>query len=124
MIRRAHLIWLLTVLLAVTPALAASKDSGKNPASDRKAVPEPPPPPRNYQPPETPGGDDLEPEVTIKTQGTEVHEEYRFNGQLYMVKVTPAKGKPYYLIYDERGTFRRSDLESNITVPTWVIKRF
>lgn len=66
----------------------------------------------------------IEPEVTITTKGTEIHEEYRANGQLYMVKVIPAKGKPYYLIYDERGKPRRSDLAPSTVVPQWVIKRW
>ena len=52
----------------------------------------------------------IEPEITITTKGTEIHEEYRANGRLYMVKVVPAKGKPYYLLYDQLGKVRRSDL--------------
>lgn len=40
----------------------------------------------------------LEPQVTIKKRGKEVVEEYRINGQLYMIKITPSKGLPYYLV--------------------------
>lgn len=40
----------------------------------------------------------LEPQVTIKKRGEEVVEEYRTNGQLYMIKITPSKGLPYYLV--------------------------
>ncbi len=40
----------------------------------------------------------LEPQVTIKKRGQEVVEEYRVNGQLYMIKITPSKGLPYYLV--------------------------
>lgn len=103
------------LLVGVLPAVAAERP-----------VPPPPPPPEQYDPPDLPGADvdELEPEVTITTRGTEIHEEYRLNGQLYMVKVTPARGKPYYLLYDERGHARRSDLEPDIMVPNWVIKRF
>lgn len=91
----------------------------------RPTAPAPPPIPRNYHPPEAPGArDDLEPEITIQTRGTEIHEEYRLHGRLYMVKVTPAKGPPYYLIYDERGDVRRSDLQPDTAIPNWVIKRF
>ncbi len=96
----------------------------KTPA--RATLPEPPPPPENYNPPaapETPGGD--EPSVTITTKGTEIHEEHRLNGRLYMIKVIPKKGKPYYLIdQDGSGQFRRSELETRMSVPMWVIKRF
>lgn len=93
-------------------------------AADR--VPPPPPPPdENAAPaPRSGSGDEIEPEITITSKGTEIHEEYRHNGQLYMVKVKPAKGPPYYLIYDERGNVRRSDLEPDIIAPSWVIKRF
>jgi hypothetical protein len=38
----------------------------------------------------------LEPQVTIVKKETETREEYRIKGKLYMVKVTPAVGKPYY----------------------------
>lgn len=73
---------------------------------------------------ETPA-DNTEPEVTITTHGTDRYEEYRVRGQLYMIKVTPAHGKPYYLIDNEgSGQFTRSDLAPNIKVPMWVIKRF
>ncbi|BAU50406.1 hypothetical protein SVA_3872 [Sulfurifustis variabilis] len=108
--------------LAAAPPLPGAE----RPAPPPAAVPEPPPPPEQYDPPDLPGAevDELEPEVTITTRGTEIHEEYRLNGQLYMVKVTPAKGRPYYLIYDEVGRARRSDLEPDIMVPNWVIKRF
>jgi hypothetical protein len=42
-----------------------------------------------------------------------------------MVKVTPSKGKPYYLFdHEGQGSFRRSDHHPSISVPTWVIKRF
>ena len=114
----------LALSLMTLPAAHAAEPRPPTPPSTRSAPP-PPPPPEDYQPPRraTDGGD-LEPEVTIQTRGTEIHEEYRYNGQLYMVKVTPARGPAYYLIYDERGNTRRSDLEPEFTVPTWIIKRF
>ena len=67
----------------------------------------------------------LEPEVTIRSEGGIIHEEYRINGRLYMIKIIPAKGPPYYLMdYEGNGRFRRSDLEPQIAIPNWVIKRF
>jgi hypothetical protein len=42
--------------------------------------------------------DEFEPEVRIIRRGDDTIEEYRVNGQLYMVRITPAKGRPYYLI--------------------------
>lgn len=120
----------LLALLTASPALAetSSSEVKDKTAAPTTTVPAPPPPPENYNPPaapEVPGAGQPEPEVTITTKGTEIHEEYRLNGRLYMIKITPAKGKPYYLI-DQEGTgqFRRSDFEPRISIPTWVIKRF
>lgn len=66
------------------------------------------------------------PAVTIKpsSQGRVI--EYRANGRLYMLKVIPRVGKPYYLI-DQRGDgqFARQDsLDSGLRPPMWVIKEF
>ena len=113
---------------AATPDATAA-EAKKNAAANKPpaTVPAPPPPPENYNPPATPQTpeQELEPEVTITTKGTEIHEEYRVNGKLYMVKVIPAKGKPYYLIdHEGSGKFRRSDLEPAVSIPNWVIKRF
>lgn len=94
-------------------------------ADKNTAAPAPPPLPSADDKTPTQGPNEpFEPEITITSKGTEIHEEYRHNGQLYMVKVTPAKGPPYYLIFDERGNSRRSDLEPDIVAPSWVIKRF
>ncbi len=69
--------------------------------------------------------DPAEPEVTITTQGADRREEYRVRGQLYMIKVIPAHGKPYYLIDNEgSGQFSRSDFAPSVKIPMWVIKRF
>ena len=84
-------------------------------------LPEPPPPPPGLE--LDPG---LEPQVTITKKGEDTVEEYRANGQLYMIKVTPPHGVPYYL-YDDigNGDFTRRDAQdSGIRVPKWVIKRW
>ena len=80
-------------------------------------------------PPPLPGTvpDDLEPEVTIRSDERGRIEEYRINGQLYMVKVTPAKGPPYYLM-DTTGDgeleSRRGEIDPKLLVPRWVIFRW
>jgi hypothetical protein len=112
------------------PVLAADKPApAKTPPGKTPVQPPPAIPPANsYKEKPQPPADqpaDLEPVVTITTRGDDLVEEYRLNGRLYMVKVTPAKGKPYYLIDPEgKGEFRRSELQPGISVPTWVIKRF
>lgn len=94
-------------------------------------LPEPPPPVKDYKAPPPPPADVQpdeaipEPEVTITSKGEEQHEEYRIGGRLYMIKVTPKKGRPYYLIDpDGRGQFARSDFLPSVSPPMWVIKRW
>lgn len=118
------------LLLAALTTTALAAEPAANGAGDKPpaTLPAPPPPPENYNPPAAPELPDVgqpEPEITITTKGTEIHEEYRLNGRLYMIKVVPKKGKPYYLI-DQEGTgqFRRNDFETRISIPNWVIKRF
>ncbi len=110
---------LLSVLVLAPLAVLAAEPAKKS------AMPVPVPPPLRDAAAavESPEGV-IEPEVTITTKGTEIHEEYRANGQLYMIKVIPAKGKPYYLIYDGPGKVRRSDLAPATIIPQWVIKRW
>jgi hypothetical protein len=67
---------------------------------------------------------DEAPEITIRKRGRDRVEEYRMRGQLYMVKVTPRIGKPYYLV-DPRGDgrfVRRDSFDTGLIVPTWVLK--
>ena len=40
----------------------------------------------------------IEPTVTIREEEERLIEEYRMNGQVYMVKITPRGGIPYYYI--------------------------
>ncbi|MDD5295269.1 MAG: DUF2782 domain-containing protein [Rhodocyclaceae bacterium] len=109
----------LPVLGTALPALA---DPGKTPLpADLQPVPEPPPPPAGYQPDPA-----LEPQVTIVQKGETKEEQYRLNGKLYMVKVTPPHGVSYYLV-DSRGdgVFSRMEpTDSGLRVPMWVIKNF
>ena len=68
--------------------------------------------------------DQLEPEVTIVQQGENVVEEYRLNGNLYMIKITPSKGMPYYLVdSDGDGMLetRRNSVDPEVIVPRWTI---
>ena len=98
---------------------------------------EPPPPPELEPVPDgSPVPDDstepgqveqFEPEVTIRRREDGVIEEYRVDGRLYMVRVMPAKGLPYYLIdQDGDGNLetRRNELDPNVIVPNWIILRW
>ncbi|MES2770684.1 MAG: DUF2782 domain-containing protein [Pseudomonadota bacterium] len=68
----------------------------------------------------------LEPQVTIKKQDGNNVEEFRMNGKLYLIKVTPTRGAPYYLIDQQgNGNFSRMEgLDSGLSVPQWVIGTF
>lgn len=82
------------------------------------------PPPAFTAEPETAPGD--EPEITIIKQTELTIEEYRSGGRLYMIKVVPKVGAPYYLV-DDRGDgkfARQESLDSGLRVPQWVIHRF
>jgi hypothetical protein len=68
----------------------------------------------------------LEPQVTILRRGQDRIEEYRLRGRLYMVKVIPAIGTPYYLV-DQTGTghlVRQDSVNGSLAVPMWVVKSF
>jgi hypothetical protein len=107
----------IALLFAAVLPLAAQQE--KPPAL--QPLPEPPPPPPGYEPDPA-----LEPQVTILKRGTDTVEEYRIGGRLYMIKITPTRGKPYYLV-DNRGdgTFVRYDsYDSSLRPPMWVIFQF
>jgi hypothetical protein len=102
-------------------AFALSAAAQQRPA-DLQPLPEPPPMPPGMADPA------LEPQVTIRKQGEDRVEEYRMNGKLYMIKVTPPHGKAYYLV-DRKGTgsFTQEDSavgDKGISVPMWVIHTF
>jgi len=90
------------------------------------------PPPQNTAPlPEQPdipppveSGENLEPDITIIRKGKDTIEEYRINGKLYMVKIKPSIGPPYYMIDsdgDGNMDVRRSDVADSMTIPRWVL---
>ena len=79
------------------------------------------------QPPELPApmqsGDSIEPDINIIQQEDRTIEEYRVNGQLYMIKVIPVVGPAYYLMdTDGDGSLEttRNDLDSP-PVPNWIL---
>lgn len=63
-----------------------------------------------------------EPDVTIRQDGDNTVEEYRINGFLYAIKVTPKHGAPYFLVaVDDEGNFARADSPSGMRIPSWKI---
>ena len=122
---------LIPVLTGVLYSLAAG---AQEPPPEPAVVPEPaaeaaaeefsPDPAPPDLPDRLEDGQPIEPEVTIVRKGDAVVEEYRANGRMFMVKITPKVGKPYYLLdKDGDGNMesRMSDIYEDFVVPQWVI---
>jgi hypothetical protein len=89
---------------------------------DPDAVPPPPDIPAPLE-----SGQPIEPEVTIIQKEESMVEEYRVNGNLYMIKITPSVGASYYLIDrdgDGNMEFRTNTLGGDVMVPQWVLFRW
>lgn len=66
-----------------------------------------------------------EPQITIVKKKGETIEEYRVNGQLYMMKVTPDHGVPYYLHKEDKdGVWINDGPTPPNIIPKWIIFRF
>ncbi len=106
---------LVFLLLAIFAAAALAQ---RRAPPKLEPLPEPPPPPA------IPGPD--EPSVRIPVQESDKVEEIREGGRVVMLKVTPAGGKPYYLL-DTSGNgnwVRRDSLDDGLRVPMWPIHTF
>lgn len=110
-----------SLIAALILCIALPVAAQTQPKPTLQPVPEPPPPPAGFELDPA-----LEPQVTIIKRGTDTVEEYRISGQLYMIKVTPPGGTPYYLIDSKGdGKFSRQDShDSGIRPPMWVIHSF
>jgi hypothetical protein len=89
-------------------------------------IPEPITPVAPQDAPPPPQQEQIEPEVTIVERPNYTAEEYRINGRLFKVKITPASGPSYYLIdMDGDGALetRRHEAD-NLQVPHWILFRW
>ena len=112
-----------STLFALLLSLIALPVMAQTRPADLQPLPEPPPPPPGML-----NDADLEPQVTIRKRGEDKVEEYRVNGKLYMIRVTPPHGTSYYLV-DQRGdgSFVRQETgvaDKGLSVPMWVIHSF
>lgn len=101
--------------LAAVPVLAQTAPAGKPPVPDSRP------------PVMVPLDESIEPQVTIRKREGNTVEEYRINGRLYKVTVTPEHGVPYTLIDQQGdGTFTVLDAPGapKLSVPMWVIGTF
>lgn len=102
--------------VASLPGLALAQSSV---SSSGKFEPPPPPAMQAFDP-------DNEPQVTIRQTQTGTETEFRIRGKLYMLKVVPTLGDPYYLVDQTgEGKFVRSDdVGPSVSPPMWVISTF
>jgi hypothetical protein len=82
---------LLAGIYCLSPPLFAQQDLERPPEIPPVDAEEQPLPPKVQD-------EQIEPTVTIREEEDQRVEEYRYNGQIYMVKITPRVGVPYYLI--------------------------
>ena len=111
-----HLILLMLLLTFTAPATA------------QKLLPLQPPdlPELQIEPLETEDPLLEEPLVIIRKRGEDKVEEYRINGRIHVIKVTPRIGFPYYL-HDDTGNARSGDdgvLDDGVRPPMWSIFTF
>jgi len=100
-------------LILISNTSLAEQDQEFNPA------PEPPELPMPVQ-----SGETLEPDITIIRKGKKTIQEYRKNGELYMIKIVPAIGPAYYLLDtdgDGNMDVRSSDLNKGNQINQWKI---
>lgn len=82
-------------------------------------MPEPP-----ELPPRVQSGEEMEPDITIIRRGKDTIQEYRRSGRLYMIKVQPQIGPPYYLLdVDGDGTMdvKKTDFDKNTNINLWTL---
>lgn len=99
----------MNVLIPLLLALAAQDGAQAPSPAERADVPIP-------DKVQAPAASEDPPAVSIRTErnGDRV-EEYRQNGVLYMVKVTPARGPVYYLIdTDGNGRLNRENIADGV----------
>lgn len=107
-------------------ALCAEEKSGAAESNEQEEqyidVPRPPELPKSVQ-----SGEVLEPQIRVIQEHGRRITEYRVNDQLYMVKISAAGVKPYYLVdRDGNGELesRVNDIHQDVAVPQWVLWRW
>lgn len=107
----------LFICLTILPS--ALSWAGDAPLDEPPAVPEPPELPAPIQ-----SGEEMPPDITIIRKGSDTLQEYRRNGKLYMVKVQPQVGPPYYLLDtngDGRMDVKKNDLDKGSEINKWTL---
>jgi hypothetical protein len=111
----------ISTMILLSPFVLAQEDLEKPPPippADAEDVPIPP----------KIRGEQIEPTVTIRQEEERMIEEYRFDGQVYMVKITPNGGIPYYYIDTDGDGKLELDVDKKAMNPVqpvyWKIKEW
>ena len=118
------------LLLAIAALAAMVLFPGSLPAQDDLAKPPPIPPADAEDVPIPPKiqEEQIVPTVTIREEEDRMIEEYRLDGQVYMVKVTPRGGIPYYYIDTDGDGRLELDMDQRALNPVqpvyWKVKEW
>jgi hypothetical protein len=108
--------------LVASGTLAFAQDGDQAPPPVDPELEKPPPLPPKVQ------DEQIEPTVTIREEEDRRIEEYSLNGRVYMVKITPETGPPYYFIdMDGDGTLEpdeRTRAFQPVQPTQWKIKEW
>jgi hypothetical protein len=111
----------ITCLVCGWTSLLAQEDLERPPPIPVEDVQEMPIPPKVQD-------EQFEPTVTIREEEDRLIEEYRMNGQVYMVKITPRVGLPYYYIDTDGDGRLELDVDQQALNPVqpvyWKIKEW
>jgi len=111
-------------LVAFSAAISMAQETTGQAGSDTPAADPAAPPPL---PPKV-KDEDIEPQIRITTEDDKVIEEYSYNGRVYLVKVTPDHGVPfYYMDVDGDGQLelQKNDNALNPVQPIlWKVKQW
>lgn len=118
----SRLVWLVAAVCSLVAApIAAQEDLEKPPPIPPAGTEDVPIPPKVQ-------GEQIEPAVTIREEEDRRIEEYSFNGQVYMVKITPKGGVPYYYIDSDGDGRLELDMDQQHLGPVqpvyWKIKEW
>jgi len=109
------------LLVCAWMPLLAQEDLEKPPPIPAEDAQEMPIPPKVQD-------EHIEPTVTIREEEDRLIEEYYMNGQVYMVKITPEAGIPYYYIDTDGDGQLELDVDKQALNPVqpvyWKIKEW
>ena len=98
------LLVIISAMALCTSSLSAQDEADAAPPPIDSELERPPPLPPKIQ------DEQIEPTVTIREEEDRRIEEYSYNGQVYMVKITPQVGEPYYFMdLDGDGNLERDE---------------